>query len=120
MTKNWGRRNYKPRVANPNARAEFAVEFPEAPDPWGQSPELDALIAHGQTDSPSLDRTFLGVRVERCTQGVCIQLLAPEDATSETVELVARTLHPEHNWGWDERSRIEHVEDGWLVTLRIL
>ncbi len=118
--KDWSKRGYKPRVVNEHAETEFALRFPETSNPWGQSEELDALIARSQSDSPGLDRTFLGVRVERCTTGVCIQLLAPEDASTETVELVARTLHPNFNWGWDERAVVEHVEGGWLITLRIL
>ncbi len=120
VAKDWSKREYRPRVVNENAEAEFALRFPKTQNPWGQSTELDALIAHGQSDSPGLDRTFLGVRVERCTQGECIQLFAPEDTSTETVELVARTLHPDFNWGWDERAVIEHVEGGWLITLRIL
>ena len=118
MTKNWGKRKYKPRVVNENAEMEFALEFPNTNSPWGQSEELDALIEHGQSDSPGLDRTFLGVRVERCTKGVCIQMLAGEDTSRQTVELVARTLHPcEGDWVWDERAIVGHVEGGWLVTL---
>lgn len=128
MTKDWSKREYRPREVNENAEAEFALEFPDTPNPWGQSKELDALIKHGQSDSPGLDRTFLGVRVERCTRDVCIQLLADEDASIETVVLVARTLHPaaversgrtcKNAWVWDERTIIEHVEGGWLVTLQ--
>ena len=118
MTKNWGEREYKPRAVNEHAEMEFAVEFPNTNNPWRQSEELDALIKHSQSDSPGLDRTFLGVRVERCQRGVFIQMLAGEDTTRDTVILVARTLHPnEGDWVWDERAIIEHVNDGWLVIL---
>ena len=121
MAKDWSKRDYKPRVVNPSAREEFAEEFPGTPSPWGQSVELDKLIYHGQSDSPGLDRTFLGVRVERCQRGVFIQMLASEESSRETVVLVARTLHPyEGDWGWDERAIIKHVDGGWLVTLKHL
>ena len=119
MAKDWSYRTYRPRVVNLNAEAEFAVEFPKAKNPWGQSDELDKLIARAQSDSPWVDRSFLGVRVERCTKGVSIQLLADEDASTEIVELVARTLHPGSNWVWDERAVIEHIDGGWLITLRV-
>ena len=119
MAKDWSKRRYKPRPVNENAKAEFVFKFPNTPSPWGQSKEFDTLIKHGQSDSPGLDRTFLGVRVERCTRGVCIQLLVGEDALREDVILVARTLHPdEGDWVWDERAIIEHVDGGWLVTLQ--
>ncbi len=120
VAKDWSKREYKPRVVNENAEMEFAIEFPKTPNPWGQSEELDDLIKHGQSDSPGIDRTFLGVRVERCTRGLCIQMLAPEDASTEVVELVANTLHPSYvgKWVWDKYAVIEHVEGGWLVTLR--
>ena len=117
MTKDWSRREYKSRAVNENAEAEFVFRFPDTPNPWGQSAYLDRLIRRGQSDSPGIDRTFLGVRVERCTKGVCIQLLAPEDASTEIVVLVARTLHPAGDWVWDERAVVEHVEGGWLITL---
>ena len=119
MSKDWSKREYRPRVVNECAEMEFALEFPQTRNPWGQSDELDALIKHGQSDSPGLDRTFLGVRIERCTWGVCIQMLAGEDTSRETVLRVARTLHPhEGDWVWDERATMEHVEGGWLVTLQ--
>ena len=117
--KDWSKRAYRSRVVNEDAEAEFAVRFPKTKNPWGQSDTLDALIAQAQSGSPWLERSFLGVRVERCTKGVSIQLLTDEDTSTETVELVARTLHPGYNWTWDERAIIEHVEGGWLVTLRV-
>ena len=116
--KDWSKREYKPRVVNEHAEMEFAIEFPNTRNPWGQNKELDALIKQSQSDSPGLDRTFLGVRVERCTVDTCIQMLANENASRDTVVLVARTLHPDAgNWVWDERAVIEHVKGGWLVTL---
>ena len=118
MTKDWSKREYRPRVVNEHAEMEFTAEFPNTPNPWGQSKELDDLIKHGQSNSPGLDRTFLGVRVERCQRGVFIQMLAGEESSRETVILVARTLHPcEGDWTWDERAIVEHVKGGWLVTL---
>ena len=117
--KDWSKREYTPRVVNENAEAEFALEFPDTPSPWGQSEKLDALIKHGQSDSPGLDRTFLEVRVERCQVGKFIQMLAGENVTRDTVVLVARTLHPrEGDWVWDDRATIKHVEGGWLITLQ--
>ncbi len=113
MAKDWTKRDYQQRT--PSTEEAFLLEFPKAHSPWGQG--QDALITQAQQGSPGLDRTFLGVRVERCTPGVCIELLSGEDVTAETVELVANTLHPTHTWVWDERSIIEHVEGGWLVTL---
>ena len=119
VTKDWSKRDYKSREVNENAEAEFALKFPNTKSPWGQSEELDTLIKHGQSDSPGLDRTFLGVRVERCTNGVSIQMLAGEDTAKDTVVLVARTLHPRAgDWVWDDRAEVEHVDGGWLVTLK--
>ena len=111
MPKDWSKREYAPRVVNMNAEAEFAAEFPEQENPWGQEKELDKLIAQAQQDSPGLDRTFLGVRVERCTKGKAVQMLVPGDVSKNDVELVARTLNPDTEWAWNERATSEKRED---------
>lgn len=105
------------RVVNTRARTEFYVEFPNTPSPWGISPEMDELIWRARTDAAAVDRTFLEVTKVRYTEGVSIQLLAGEDAETAIVELVARTLHPDEDWVFDERALIEHVNGGWLITL---
>jgi len=123
------KRDYNLRIANKKAPEEFAIEFPRTLSPWGQSNEMDELIARAQSASPVDDRKFLGVTVERCMKATRIQLHVAEGVTQRTVVLVANIISPRDclsrrgdtldraPWKWDKRSLITELENGYLVTL---
>lgn len=115
------KRVYAARELNDCAREEFAKEYPDTLNPWGQSKEMDDLIFEAQNASPASDRVFYGVTVERCMKATSIQLHVEEGVTHNAVVLAANIISPRDGapWKWDERALISELENGWLVTLYV-